>query len=39
VEKKAAYRVPDEITGVTWERFERILKTAGYFGGGLPKIQ
>lgn len=36
---KAAYRNPDGITGGTWEAFERILRRAGYFGGGLRKIE
>ena len=36
---KAKYRVPDAIKGGTWEAFERLLQSAGYFAGGLPKIE
>ena len=36
---RAAYRVPDAIAGGTWEAFERIMKQAGYFQTGLPKIE
>ena len=36
---KAAYRSPDAITGGTWEALERVLQRAGYYGGGLPKIE
>lgn len=36
---KALYRDPDAIAGGTWEAFERILGRAGYFKGGLPKIE
>lgn len=36
---KAKYRDPDAIKGGTWEAFERILKRAGYFSGGLRKIE
>ena len=36
---KAAYRNPDAITGGTWEALERVLQRAGYYGGGLPKIE
>jgi hypothetical protein len=35
---KAAYRDPDDIRG-TWEHFERVLQGAGYFAGGLRKIE
>lgn len=35
---QAKCRVPDAITGGTWEAFERILKQAGYFKNGLQKI-
>jgi len=37
--KKHGFRDPDAIRGGTWETFERILKKAGYFRTGLPKIQ
>ena len=36
---KANYRDPDAIGGGTWETLERVLQRAGYFGGGLPKIE
>lgn len=39
LEKKAGYRDPDAITGGTWETLERVLQRAGYFPGGLPKIE
>ncbi len=35
----AKYRDPDAILGGTWEAFERVLKKAGYFSGGLRKIE
>jgi hypothetical protein len=35
---KAGYRNPDGIKGGTWEAFERVLQQAGYFAGGLRKI-
>ncbi|MDX9722323.1 MAG: DUF4276 family protein [Myxococcota bacterium] len=39
VPKQAQYRVPDAIRGGTWEAFERVLKSAGYFQTGLRKIE
>ncbi len=39
VPRRARFRDPDAIQGGTWEAFEQILQTAGYFRGGLPKIQ
>jgi uncharacterized protein DUF4276 len=36
---RAGYRDPDRIRGGTWEAFERILQQAGYFAGGLRKIE
>lgn len=36
---KAGYRAPDHIKGGTWEAFERVLQQAGYFTGGLRKIE
>lgn len=36
---KAAYRDPDAIAGGTWESLERVLKQAGHFTAGLPKIE
>lgn len=36
---KASYRQPDAIAGGTWEALERVLKSAGYFSGGLRKME
>ncbi len=36
---KAPYREPDAIAGGTWEALERVLKSAGYFSGGLRKME
>jgi len=36
---KAAFRDPDSIKGGTREAFERVLRKAGYFKGGLRKIE
>jgi hypothetical protein len=36
---KAHYRDPDEIRGGTWEALEQLLQKAGYFIGGLRKIE
>jgi len=36
---KAHYRNSDTIGGGTWEALERVLQRAGYFGGGLSKIE
>jgi hypothetical protein len=36
---KAPYRQPDAIAGGTWEALERVLKSAGYFSGGLRKME
>jgi Domain of unknown function (DUF4276) len=36
---KSKYRNPDGIAGGTWEAFEKVLQTAGYFEGGLRKIE
>jgi hypothetical protein len=35
----AHYRNSDTIGGGTWEALERVLQRAGYFGGGLSKIE
>jgi len=35
---KAGYRDPDAIAGGTWEAFERVAQAAGYFKGGLRKV-
>jgi hypothetical protein len=39
VPRLSRYRDPDAIRGGTWETFQRILQAAGYFGGGLGKIE
>jgi hypothetical protein len=36
---KTNFRNPDAIGGGTWEALERVLQRAGYYGGGLPKIE
>jgi hypothetical protein len=36
---KPALRNPDAITGGTWELLERLLKKAGYYRSGMPKIE
>ena len=38
-ERRSAYRQPDAIGGGTWEALERLLQRAGYFRGGLAKIE
>ena len=38
-ERRVPYRDPDGIKGGTWESFERLLQRAGYFRGGLAKIE
>lgn len=39
IPRQARYRVSDEIAGGTWEALERIFQRAGYFSGGLRKIE
>lgn len=39
IPNNAAYRAPDAIMGGTWEALLRILQRAGYFSGGLRKIE
>ncbi len=36
---RAGFRDPDAIAGGTWEAFERVLEKAGYFRGGLRKLE
>lgn len=36
---QAKFREPDEIAGGTWEAFERVLQKAGYYSGGLRKVE
>jgi hypothetical protein len=35
---RARFRDPDAIAGGTWEAFEQIMQEAGYFPGGLAKV-
>jgi hypothetical protein len=37
--QKAGFRDPDAIAGGTWEAFERVAQRAGYFKGGLRKVE
>jgi len=37
-EKSKAYRDPDAVKGGTWEALERLLQKAGYYQGGLAKV-
>lgn len=37
--QKEAFRNPYVISGGTWEAFEQLMKKAGYFQGGLHKIE
>jgi hypothetical protein len=39
VPSQPKYRDPDAIARGTWEAFERVLQKAGYFKGGLRKIE
>lgn len=39
IPRKAGFRDPDAISGGTWEALERILRRAGYFSGGLRKLE
>jgi hypothetical protein len=39
IPEKAPYRYPDQISGGTWEAFERVAKTSGYFKTGLRKME
>lgn len=39
IPNQAPYRDTDAISGGTWETFERILQTYGYFRQGLAKVQ
>jgi hypothetical protein len=36
---KKGFRDPDAIAGGTWEKLERVLKGAGYYRAGMPKIE
>jgi len=39
IPSQSKYRDPDAIIGGTWEAFERVLQRAGYYRGGLRKIE
>ena len=39
IPSQSKYRNPDAIAGGTWEAFERVLQKAGYFTGGLRKVE
>ena len=39
IPRKAKFRDPDNVSGGTWEAFERVMQRAGYFGSGLRKIE
>ncbi len=39
IPRKAKYRNCDAISGGTWEALEKILNQAGYFQGGLRKVE
>jgi hypothetical protein len=36
---RAAFRDPDAISGGTWEALERVLRDAGYYPSGMPKVE
>jgi Domain of unknown function (DUF4276) len=36
---RASFRDPDAIAGGTWEALERILREAGYYPSGMPKVE
>ena len=38
INEKAKYRYPDDIKGGTWEAFERVLQSVGYFSGGSEPV-
>lgn len=38
IANRRGYRDPDAIRGGTWETLERVLQQAGYYPGGLAKI-
>ena len=35
---QAKFRDPDRIAGGTWEALERVLRRAGYYPTGMPKV-
>jgi hypothetical protein len=39
ISRQARFRSPDAIVGGTSEAFEQIMRRAGYFSGGLAKVE
>jgi hypothetical protein len=39
IPKKERFRIPDNISGGTWEAMEQVLQHAGYYKSGLSKIE
>ena len=39
IPSKAPYRYSDQIAGGTWEAFERVARSSGYFKTGLRKME
>lgn len=39
IPNQARYRDPEAVRGGTWEAFERIMQSHGYFRGGLSKVK
>jgi hypothetical protein len=39
IPNKERFRVPDEVSGGTWEAMEQVLQRAGYYKSGLSKIE
>jgi hypothetical protein len=39
IPNRESYRNPDAIRGGTWEAFANVLRRAGYFTGGLRKLE
>jgi hypothetical protein len=37
--QKKGYRDCDAMSGGTWEALERVLKRAGYYSAGMPKVE
>jgi hypothetical protein len=37
--QRRGFRDPDQISGGTWEALERVLQKAGYYPGGIPKVE
>jgi hypothetical protein len=37
--KRQRFRNPDQVSGGTWEALEMVLQRAGYYPGGMPKVE